>query len=254
MDAMYSQRIRSVLVTFGAHDLWRTDDHEVARRFRNLIRDGTRLRSLADIETAIEFLSRDNAAYSRGYGTLFLIAVDILSFRTPKDSGILYSGQYYTLLEHSLRAGTASGDGDVGQLIAQFASSKVRMQDVALVRAREKQKCPIDSTEGGRWLRRFNLPLLVGPQTEQKIWSTASEKYVRNLAGEVEVFLAFPEFKRVFRSVESHALFKNGNVSRIVYFLEHGDSRIADMPPELSGDGVVQHARGKELIFRVAKG
>jgi hypothetical protein len=251
MDPLDSQTIRAVLGTYGAHDLYRTDDHEIARRFGHLISGATRFRTISDVETAITFLSKEGRVLASEYIRLFETAVDLLSFRTPKDTGILYSGQYSRFVEHDTRGGTASGDRQIGKLIGQFADSTVKMRTVALSRA---GKCPIDKTEGGRWLLRFNLAFVIGGPAEQAIWARASAKLVRNFEGEVEVFLAFPEFDRVFRSVEGHTLFQNPNVTRIVYFLEHGSSRLATMPPELFAAGIVRQVRGKELVFRVAAG
>jgi hypothetical protein len=235
-------------MTFGAQMIRKSSG--IIRQFRDLVHHGTRLLSIGDIETAIAFLSWDRALRAPCYLRPFRDAVDILSFRVPKDTGALYSGQYSTFPDYSLRGGTASGALKAKQPIDRFASSKIRMRDVVLA---QQKKHPIDCTEGGRWLLKFNLQTLENRETEQAVWSAASEKYVQNLKGEVEVYLAFPEFERMFRSVEGHALFKNPNVGRIVYFLEHGSSRLANMPPELFGAGIVRHARGKELVFRVAR-
>lgn len=251
MDATWSQRVRAVLSANDSHAIWRMNDNDVAKCFHHLI-GTTRFRNLNDVEVAIKFLSLEGRAYAREFALLFENGVDLLSFRTAKDTGILYSGQYSSFGEHNMRGGTSSGDRRIGQLIGHAADYTVKMQAVALSRAASSNKCVIDKTEGGRWLLKFNLKFFMDSQSERAVWSKASAKFVRGLEGEVEVFLSFPEFERVFRSVEGHALFENQKITRIVYFLEHGKNRMANMPQELFGDGVVRHAKGKELVFRVA--
>lgn len=149
MEAAFSQQLRAVLGSYGAHDLWRTDDHDIARRFHQLIRS-TRLRSIRDVETAIGFLLKDGLVQAPEYAALFETAVSLLSFRTPKDTAILFSGQYSFFARHNMRAGTASGVRQLGQLIGQFADSTMKMESVALSRAKDKHKWVIQKTEGGR--------------------------------------------------------------------------------------------------------
>src|ERR1035437_5808093 len=136
MDTLLSQRMRHILSIHGAHDLSRADDHEMTRQFHQMIRCATRLRSIGDIETAIEFLSARRPEDTLDYARLFETAVDLLSFDTPKDAGLLYSGQYSYFASYSMRGDTSSGDLSVIHLIEQFADSTVKMKTEALAHAR----------------------------------------------------------------------------------------------------------------------
>jgi hypothetical protein len=71
------------------------------------------------------------------------------------------------------------------------------------------------------------------------------------LRGDVEVYLASPEFQGVFRFAEGHTLFQNGSVRKITYFLEDAPRQLVNLPPDLFGNGIIRHALGKELVFRV---
>ncbi|NWF84544.1 MAG: hypothetical protein HXY18_12015, partial [Bryobacteraceae bacterium] len=102
MNEALSRRIRCVLARDDAHGLCRMDDDEVALRFRQLIALPTRLYSIGDVETAIEFLRQDSTLGKETQVRVVEAAIRLLDFKTPKDTGILYSGQYSYFPEYGM--------------------------------------------------------------------------------------------------------------------------------------------------------
>jgi len=257
MPAMLANQIRLLLARHWIFDSARMNDRQVAQAFERLIGSSS-LRELEDIEVGLEYCS-DFSGDSARRRVLIDAAVERLKFSTPPDRGILYSGQYAFDADDNRRMGTSTPaerlrprDIPLGRKIAQYADEVVKMEDVAKRWAVANGKWTIGHTAGARWLNARPLKRMIGREGESAIWSMASVKYVNSLAGQVEIFLAYPDFARVFRSTEGHLLYKNAAVTDITYYLEHGSSRISSADFAELRAGKVRHAHGKKLTFKVS--
>jgi hypothetical protein len=243
-DATLVLRLRDLLAQSGRYEISRLDDHQVRAASISVLHAGASLRNLADIATVLAFFSRSVAGDQIGLRQLLERAVELLDFSVDPNRGLLYSGQYATLadpwqppdsrLTDQIRAGSNTPGTEQTPGARQAAAGKTA----------------IGQTDAGRWLLRWNLRYLIGGDGEDAIWVRATGRFIEALSGEVEVFLAFAEFDRVFRALPAHPIFKIPEIKRIVYYLDDNAGRILNPSPELFNAGVVKQAFGKELVFR----
>lgn len=148
-----------------------------------------------------ESFSKNNYQLWTDYFTaLFIEAVGLLDFSTKKDEGVLYSGKV---------------QGRFGSYMSTHAKQY----------SAQHSKRPLVFTEGGAWLNDFEpISAKLGTKSADIIWQMASISYVNLLRGDVIIFLANPEYHSIFRRPiygEGGALYRNPNVQRILYVIEH---------------------------------
>ncbi len=193
------RHVRASLREDGEYGLHRCTDHAVLQHFGNRLRTGWCPQNLSSTEVALRHAvlsSFDRIAMIRLFGH----AVSLLRFDVPEGTGLLYSGQYGLW-----RSGSELEKVDVWQVAE---------------RLRSRGRRPLAATQGGQWLGSWNLKGLLGSDADD-IWLRASAEYAKALVGSVDVVLAYPEFKSIFRSTEGRLLFANHRLTRITYHVEH---------------------------------
>ena len=227
-DLSLPSRVRALLARRGRSDVCRLSDFEAAKAARSLLASAVHLRDLEDLATAAAFFAQTPLSHRAELRGLFERAVDLLDFTAERDRGILYDGQY---------AETPAAESRIAVEIGEGAG----------------EPGAIGTTSGGRWLQKWNLHFLLGGEAENAVWQRATKRFLRTLSGEVHVRLEYPAFNRVFRTLESHPLFGVAEVTRIVFRLTQGGSRMFNVDPALFGAGVVKRAHGKVVVFQAKR-
>jgi hypothetical protein len=245
------QQIRSILATHWISNVRGMTEKEVGRAFDHLVHRQL-LSTMTEIEIAISHYL-ELAGSRKHLIDIYENAVDLLSFKTMKDSVVLYSGQYELAAANttSSRARVPAKQGTDTEQAARGADAIIKMYRAAQEHARKHHKVTIGQTEGGRWLEARKFESFVGKAEEDAFWRKGSLKLVELLQGEVEVFLAYPDPASVYRTIEGHALFRNPAVTRVTYHLEHGRAAGSSADFKALEKGVERDFRGKKLVFMV---
>lgn len=99
----------------------------------------------------------------------------------------------------------------------------------AAKRADIKKRIPIERTSGGRFLDKPDRNSTYNREIAFSLWQVASQKYVRQIKGDVQTLVCCSNFYSTFRSIELPELLVNTNVRNIngkprTYYLHFKDN------------------------------
>jgi hypothetical protein len=189
----------------------------------------SRVSELGEVEAAIRLMLRSPRSNATKLVPLLYRAIDLLDFSIKeKNKGLLFSGEL----------------------------PETNMYEAAKDYAKARDKVPVFSTDGGKWLDQWTtLEDSVGKKEYDEIWKYASVKYVKVLEGRVVVILAnakWPDYSNpddkkwesgIFRSAEGVELYKNTRVTQIFYRIEH---KVHGVGKPIIGPKIV---KGKQVLF-----